>query len=180
MSRSPSEWNRSWCLAAYVLAVGAPLLLPLLVSELALDTLEYVGPGTLEQSAVGGSGAARPVATVMEVAAAAAEFSKLLITLASGLAVAMAVTFQKRRKPTKRRNARVAFVVGMGLTLASVYTGLRFQLDLTWALTQTNMQISRLWHILQWQGGFMILQVSTLSFLAVDYYLQQDRRHADI
>jgi len=64
----------------------------------------------------------------------------------------------------------------MGLTVGAIYCGLRFQLDLSFRLSEEGAYPTELWRMLHWQGGLLLFQACFLSLLGVDTFLNADQR----
>lgn len=158
--------------AAYFAAAIAPAALVLLLGIALLQPPDWLAAGP---PLVGGAEASTPSGrdSAAQVATSAAN---TMITLSGGLALASLWVFRMPRRPTRQTINRVLFCVAMGLTVAVVYCGLRFQLDLAYALSQDSDYPGALFRILHWQGGLLLVQTSFLAALGVDYFLHMDLR----
>lgn len=172
MSSANSQGSPASRVAAYAAAFIAPAALALLVGAVALrQPSDWLTAGPAFPGDAASMLSARDSAA--EVATSVAN---TMITLSGGLALASVWVFRLPRRPTRRLASRVLFCLAMALTVAVVYCGLRYQLDLAYALAQDVDYPNELWRILHWQGGLLLMQTSFLAALGVDYFLNLDRR----
>lgn len=166
MSRGDAEAGIVWRYSAYAVAFAAPIILALAIGAFVLSI-----PAEEQVNIGGGSPIGRDT-----VATVAAGFANTMITLSGGLSLASVWVFRLPRRPTRRTLARIGFCAAMAVTVGAIYCGLRFQLDLSFRLSQEDAYPVELWRVLHWQGGLLLIQTGLLAVLGVDLFFNADKR----